>query len=189
MIGCSFRTFIKVPVFRSDFNMAEAKERKELKSARVRWVFTLHLSMDHEEAVHEFTDVQQLLSENKELKAVVMQLEIAPSTGQPHIQGALWFIKRRKFGGVKSDFGDRYQHVHLIPALGTPMQLYEYNTKTDTRMEGTEPWVHNWPMDHKGQGTRSDLKEAVDLIKAGKSLNEVGLAPELPPGLMISIIR
>lgn len=153
--------------------MAERKERKVATSARIRWVFTLHLSEDREEAVHEFTDVQHILSENKEVKAVVMQLELTPSTQHPHIQGGLWLTKRKKFGGVKDIFTERYNEVHIEPSEGNPQQVYEYNTKLDTRMEGTEPWVHNWPMDHKGQGTRSDLKEAVDMIKAGKSLHEV----------------
>lgn len=148
-------------------------ERKVVASARIMWVYTLHLSEDREEAVHEFTDVQHILSENKEVDSVVMQLEIAPRTGQPHIQGALRLKKRKKMGGVKSIFTERYNTVHLEPAKGNPQHLYEYNTKLETRMEGTEPWVHNWPMDHKGQGTRSDLKEAVEMIKAGKSLHEV----------------
>lgn len=151
-------------------------ERKMAESARIRWIFTLFLSEDlpHEDHCHhEFYEVSNILSESPDVKAVVMQLEISPENKRPHIQGAVWLHKRKKLGGIKSIFKQDYNHVHLEPAMGTPEQIFAYNTKNDTRMPDTEPFVKDWPRDHKGQGTRSDLKEAVELIKSGKSLNDV----------------
>ncbi|MEM2003001.1 MAG: hypothetical protein QXT77_10180 [Candidatus Methanomethylicaceae archaeon] len=151
-------------------------ERKIVDSARIRWVFTLHLSEEepYEDNCHlEFHEVTHILSEAADVKAIVMQLEIAPETKRPHIQGGLWLHKRKKMGGVKSIFGERYKSVHLEPAMGNPEQVFAYNTKEESRMPGTEPFIKDWPRDHKGQGTRSDLKEAVDLLKNGKSLSHV----------------
>ncbi len=107
-------------------------------------------------------------------KFMVYQLESAPTTGTPHLQGFSMFnsaISRdeaiRRHGGTPGD-GCRFD---MRLCNGSAESNIIYCTKEKTRIEG--PWYYGT---RPAQGERKDLRrydKLKDLLKAGRSLLDV----------------
>ena len=107
------------------------------------------------------------------MEYLVFQREIAPETGTPHLQGYVRFKTRIFMPAVLRRLG--LEGVHVEPARGTEQQNRDYCTKEESRDAG--PWEFgNFSADAGRRGTRSDLKQATDLIRSGASMKQVANA-------------
>lgn len=103
---------------------------------------------------------------HKQIKYAVYGREVAPTTGKAHYQGYLQFKALKTLMQLKKVLPG----AHIEVAKGTPSQNRDYCIKDGDYEEfGTPP---------KGQGTRTDLDKAVDLIKEGATMQK--LAEECP---------
>lgn len=104
-------------------------------------------------------DVQIPKSWEEHAHYCVWQLEVG-AEGTPHLQGYLYLAKKKTLGWIKKNLNDK---AHWEMTKGKPQQAKDYCTKEDTRAEG--PWEYgSLP---SGQGERTDLSEAADLIVKG----------------------
>jgi len=104
-----------------------------------------------------------------EMAYMCYQLEVAPTTGARHWQGYVRFFSRKRRSTVKRLLGA--EDAHLEKPFGTEEQNKTYCSK-----EGGSMFSEFGTYDAnqgKGQGYRSDLEAAADMIKAGAHLNEV----------------
>lgn len=102
-------------------------------------------------------------------KYVVYGMEIAPSTGTPHLQGYVEYNNPVGFKRVKKDLGLR---AHIESRMWPRIKAREYCMKDDLWAEyGT--WDE--PM---GQGHRSDLDAIVELVRSGATKKQI--AQEFP---------
>ncbi|QIK03939.1 replication-associated protein [Northern red-backed vole stool-associated circular virus 116] len=81
-----------------------------------------------------------------------------------HFQFYVQMSKRTALNAMKKINGS----AHWEPARGTPAQNKQYCTKEDTRVSG--PWEVGEPT---GQGRRTDLEAAAEMIDSGATLKEV----------------
>jgi hypothetical protein len=109
-------------------------------------------------------------------------MEQCPETARLHLQGYLY--ASRKIGGVKVKeyLGDNT--AHLEGARGSPIQNRDYCTKQETRVEG--PWEEG--AIPAGQGSRSDIENAITTINNGGSWadiveNHTAVAIRYPGGI------
>jgi hypothetical protein len=118
------------------------------------WVFTLNNYSEE--------DVQNLrgLCERGTLSYLVFGRETA-NTGTKHLQGYAVFERRMQLRAARRLIGE----AHLEKKQGTPKQASDYCKKDgDFEEYGTLP---------AGQGSRTDLREAIDKAKQGTSLREL----------------
>lgn len=88
--------------------------------------------------------------------------ELAPTTNTPHLQGYLLFTKRQRLTQLVKVMPG----AHFEVARGTPEQNRLYCSKgSDIQIFGVCPT--------KTQGKRTDLDEAAEEIKTGKSLTDI----------------
>lgn len=136
-----------------------ARRRKRLipRMSRSRsWVFTLHGA-----SVAELITTGNNLRLDNYCSYYIYQVELAPTTLAPHLQGFVHFSNQRALGGVKRILGAT---CHVEIARGTPEQCRAYCSKLESRAEGTDPV--EWGQ-LPTQGSRSDLKGATELVRAG----------------------
>jgi len=120
------------------------------------WVFTINNPTEH-----------PIFMEN--MKYLVYQLEVGEN-GTPHYQGFVQFKHAVAFTTAKNCIG---QNAHMEQAAA-PVKARDYAMKEDTRQDG--PWEHGtWIL--PAQGKRSDLQDAVELVKT-KGLKRV--AEDMP---------
>lgn len=87
--------------------------------------------------------------------------EVAPTTGTRHLQGYLAFSKKKRLNQVTV----LIPGAHFEVAHGTPMQNIAYCSKgADIRTVGDVP---------NGSGHRTDLEQAAEDVKAGKTFREI----------------
>nr|WAE43040.1 MAG: replication associated protein [Cressdnaviricota sp.] len=102
------------------------------------------------------------------VKYVSWQLEVAPTTGQTHLQGYIEFNSPTTLANAKKVFGGEgtatAREVHLEKRKGSRDQARDYSMKEDTREEG--PWEYGTWTVSAGQGARSDLSRAVASVIA-----------------------
>lgn len=99
----------------------------------------------------------------------IRQLEIAPTTRQYHIQGAIYFKSARSFDVLQK----RVPGAHIEPMKGTCQQSKTYCTKDETRaLETRSVEFGEMPQ----QGTRTDLSSFVAALTEGASLRAVALS-------------
>lgn len=107
----------------------------------------------------ETTELAQHASE----KYAVWQLEKGES-GTPHLQATLVFPNALHFNAVKKVYPrariEKVRYLH---------KAIKYCKKEDTRLEG--PWERGEAP--KGQGKRTDLDAACDMLKQGASMRDV----------------
>lgn len=128
------------------------------------WVFTIHV----DSVGHGIQTVQTLQLENiKGLKFFVAQIELAPTTQAPHVQGYINFDNSVRFSTLKKLLGDV---AHIERAKGSAEQNYGYCTKLESRAPDTEPVV--WGELPK-QGRRTDLEEVAEAVAAGATRREI----------------
>lgn len=129
-----------------------------------KWCFTLQVN-DHDPQTPQGLWESFPPALKTRLTFLVMQYEVAPSTGKLHAQGAASFSGPMRMAAVKKLLPGAHLEVARAWEKAT-----EYCVKQETRAPGTEPF--HWGED-KGQGARSDLKAAVEMIREGKTLREV----------------
>lgn len=104
-----------------------------------------------------------------DVRGQIMGFEIAPTTGTPHIQGAILFTKAIRFNTLKKMLGDG---AHIAPMEGTPEQAFRY-----CRKDGNY-WQDG---DLPKPGKRNDLLMAVEHLREGKTVEDLvdvdGLGP------------
>ena len=88
-----------------------------------RYAFTVNLNREIRPLVP---------SKWKDCKFVVWQMELTPSTGQPHFQGYVEFTRPRSLASVRRLTGGGFFSV----AKGTREENVKYCSKEDTRVEG-----------------------------------------------------
>lgn len=88
-------------------------------------------------------------------KLMVFQPEMAPTTGQVHLQGYVYLTQSHTLTKIKALFHP--YNAHFEKAKGSHKENYTYCTKTESRIPGTEPFVFgDFTVD---QGSRTDLTE------------------------------
>lgn len=141
--------------------MAEAKENKSKKARNV--CFTINLK-DGRAAWR--MNLGSIYEENKDkIKYVVAQLEMGEEKTL-HYQGYVEFTSQVLYNTIKRVFNCEW--MHLEARRGSAQQASEYCKKEEGRVEG--PWEFG---EISGQGKRSDIHEAVDLIKKGAPMKQV----------------
>lgn len=91
---------------------------------------------------------------------VVYGKEVAPTTKTPHLQCYIYFKNAQEFSTVKRLFPT----AHIEQQKGTPQQASDY-----CKEDGDYKEYGELPI----QGTRSDLNEVYDKVKAGEDLDEI----------------
>lgn len=102
----------------------------------------------------------------------VYQYERAPSNGRLHVQGFIRLKQPRKFAFVKKLVGLDTDRAHIEAAFASDQENLEYCTKESDRVPHSEPFIFGEPST-RGQGTRTDLVIATEMIKEGRHLSEV----------------
>lgn len=120
---------------------------------------------------NEVSDINAYFKPEAKVKYAVWQHEKGEETGKEHVQMYGMFEKAHRYTAFQRLCGDLHPHVEVRE--GTHEQAEKYCSKLDTRIAG--PWTHGKAA---GQGHRSDLDRAVELIKQGASDKE--LAEEVP---------
>lgn len=121
-----------------------------------RWIFTLG---------KEFIDGAVFTELPERISFAIWQLERAPSTGYLHFQGYVRMKNACTLGQVKSHFP---QEIHLEQAKGTEEQCITYCTKEESKVDG--PWELG---NRSNQGSRSDLKALINMVKENKTDTEI----------------
>lgn len=104
---------------------------------------------------------------------MVYQLEKCPKTARLHLQGYLHLDKKVRLAAFKK-MPHPWDTAHFEQCKGTPAQNKAYCTKEESRVDG--PWELG--VMPAGQGKRTDLHDACDLIKSGATMKRV--AEEMP---------
>lgn len=73
------------------------------------------------------------------IRGIVYQTEVAPETGNVHIQGYVEFTSARRMNSVKDILQSRT--VHVEPRHGPRKDAYDYCQKEESRAPGTEPTI------------------------------------------------
>lgn len=138
---------------RTDFKDAMAKVYK---TDTVRaWCFTLNNYTDED-----FKKMSDLVDDSS-VNRLIGGFEIAPTTGTPHIQGAIVFRSKRALGGVRK----------LLPrAMWSNMEKKWPAQVKYCSKECKVEWRKNT---EGGQGERTDIKEAIKMIKEGADFADV----------------
>lgn len=113
---------------------------------------------------------EKIVSGDYGISSIAMQIEIAPSTKQPHIQWAA--TAERRLGYAKWElaldarsFGVNINNSHK------PQAAADYCQKDESCYDPTYRYVYGAP--HKGQGERTDLEAVHKTIFGGGSLEDV----------------
>ncbi len=156
--------------------------RRPLASTKRRnWSWNLFFPTDEEREYLNFTDPPNQEQDHPldiaNIKFMVYQLERAPSTGNPHLQGYTMFneaVRRAtaiRRHGCEPGPGCR---IDMRMSIGNAEHNIVYCTKDATRIDG--PWEHG---QRPQQGARKDLlryDRLKDLLQAGQSLLDVAEA-------------
>ena len=105
--------------------------------------------------------------DNQTMIYLVYGREVAPTTGQLHLQGYVRLTKRRTLTIAKMILGEAT--LHLEPAKGSEEQNRNYCTKENNY---TEEGTYD-PQQAAKQGHRTDLEEVTKAITSGMPLNQV----------------
>lgn len=129
-----------------------------------RWTWTLN-NPTPSEIAHTKT-----LGSEQHVSYLVWGLEIAPSTGTPHLQGYAEFTKRLTLGGLKRLVASR---IHAERAQSGPTQNRAYCLKIrpgDTPNEETYEWGEMRLQNLHGNDAHDRLNE---MLREGSSLAEI----------------
>lgn len=91
---------------------------------------------------------------------MVFGREVAPTTGQRHLQGFLHFVQPKALTGLKK----LHPTAHFEPMKGTPIQAIAYCKKDGDFQESGDP---------PAQGKRTDLAACCEMVKAGATSAEI----------------
>lgn len=101
---------------------------------------------------------------------LVYQVEVCPDTNNFHIQGYVEFKRSQRLGSVKKLL--RSNTVHLEPRQGSRAQARAYCMKEESRSTGDYAGPFEYGEWVEGEVKRSDLADAVESIKSGKTWSE-----------------
>lgn len=111
---------------------------------------------------------------------MVFQLEIAPKTGTPHLQGYVRFKMKKNLSAVRNAWKDTPMQTrcHWLKAKGTEEQNRIYCSKLgeDGRVPGTDLHEYkpeNFNKEAGKQGRRTDLSDVAELAKTGASVRTI----------------
>jgi len=107
---------------------------------------------------------------------MIMARETAPTTGTPHLQGAMILSKQMSHSALKTFLGSR---VNFRRMDGEPQDSDVYCSKQDPNpfVKGTLP----------RQGKRNDIHNAVERVRAGATLRD--LAADADVGSAIAVVK
>jgi len=110
------------------------------------------------------------------VKWMILAKEVSPTTGTPHLQGALILNKQMRFSALKTFLGSR---VNFRRMDGTPQDSVNYCSKEDP-----QPFViGSLPQ----QGKRNDLLSAVEKVKQGATLRD--LAKDADNSSAVAVVK
>ncbi len=133
---------------------------KSKPSKQRNWCFTDFELLDWAAIYTEYADIIRYLCYGE---------EICPKTGKKHLQGWIQFNAQKRMTAIKKVA--RSKKLHLEPCQGGEEENNKYCSK-----EGAFHCFGKWT----GQGARTDVEQAVRLIKSGASMKEVADAnPQL----------
>lgn len=101
-----------------------------------------------------------------DIKYMIYQPEICPTTKKEHYQGYVELINACSMRTIKRILND--EQVHVEPRRGTQKQAIEYCKKEESR--NGETFEYGTP---KKQGKRSDLDEIMIDIEEGHTMKEI----------------
>lgn len=145
----------------------EEEEEWKKKTGR-QYCWTLYKFEDPEK------DIRDIIAKQNEKKNFTItyacwQLEKCPRTGRDHLQGFFQLDQAQRYTAIKrlsANFGT----AHFEATKGSSEANEIYCSKTESRLLG--PFRHG-SMDQLGQGNRTDLATAADIIKRGLGLKRV----------------
>ncbi len=97
------------------------------------------------------------------VRYICAQQEIAPTTGELHVQGFMQLETPKSLSAMKKKYGRTLNFQEH--RYGSYQAMRDYCMKERTRAPGTEPVEFG---DFKKPGQRSDLREFVEEVKSGK---------------------
>lgn len=103
---------------------------------------------------------------HEDVQYAVWQIELCPQTDRLHAHVYIAFKKAVRMTYAQAVITDEVAHAEKVADRARSI---EYCQKQESKVEG--PWEYG--RNDIAQGTRSDLKRAVDMITGGKSLYEV----------------
>ncbi len=127
------------------------------------WCFTIQATGGYTD--HENVCLLDALMTTKEAVYMIRGNEVAPTTGQRHMQGYVQFARTMRFKKVKELLPDG---AHIELAKGSCEQNQVYCKKEDDWVETGTPKV--------GRGHRSDMVDVKALLDEGGSLTAVSQA-------------
>jgi len=112
-----------------------------------------------------------MAKQNDQTRYLCAQGELAPLTGQPHVQGFIQYINAKNFSYVKNMFPG----AHLEIARGTGVENKEYCSKPDSRDPALHAAFQEWGdmADKSNQGKRCDVAELLKGVVTGDVSSEV----------------
>lgn len=147
------------------------------------WCFTTNIDA----GIHWLTDPQltlRLQDQGTQLASTYFCVgrEIAPTTGQRHYQGYIYFKSQRHFGPVRNILSNLFDGIipHVEPARGSPRQNRDYCRKSSVpiaMLDGDIPKffeIGELPR----QGGRTDLQEIAKAVTQGTTISNI--AHEFP---------
>lgn len=114
------------------------------------------------------------------IRYMAFQLERCPTTDRPHFQGYVEFSKSTRRRAFQRLVGYK---CHCKPRKGTQREAIDYCFKVATRISGP----YEAGIKSVGQGARSDLKSAVDLLK--ESCGDVTVMAKTHPTVFVKYHR
>jgi len=113
------------------------------------------------------------------VKYLVFQIEIAPNTGQEHIQGFVSFAGQKRPSTLKNHFGKVSPECFQVMKKGaTPWDNKLYCTKEDSRKPGTVPFEFGQvPTGVSEAEEMSKLDQFIELCKATHKFHAISTYP------------
>lgn len=128
------------------------------------WVFTINNPTPEDEAA-----VLALGSQSEKIKRLAVGREVAPTTGTPHLQGYVRFVKSCRRKQVCLALGGR---AYVAPRIGSESAASSYALK------GGHPVLnvgqdHDPERDVQEERSRSAAKRVIEMIDSGSTPREI----------------
>lgn len=117
---------------------------------------------------------------NEIFRYVIVNIEVAPTTGAIHWQGYMELNRPSRFAYLKN-LHHLLADAHFEARMGTQSEAISYCSKSDTRHPDVAiPYQYGQPS--PGMGHRSDMDSLSELVTSGKSRKEIA---QTMPGMFI----
>lgn len=128
-----------------------------------------------EQAVYHAEELATLFSDPI-FRYVIVNIEVAPTTGRVHWQGYMELMRTSRFAYIKAQV-PLLEDAHFEVRMGTSDEAIAYCSKLDSRHPDVNRF-YEVGQRSGGQGHRSDLETLANFVKEGKSVREI--AEEMP---------